>query len=127
MAHTRASLQKAMALAETRVTLDGEPLTIREVSLADRLWVDEQAGVGETRSPARMYAAVIALGTIGADGQPLFTREDIPQIERWRYAQIMALGSAILKLSEALPGDMKSVGDAADAGEPHPEGGAAGA
>lgn len=115
--HTRVSLQKALALAETTVDIDGEPVRIREVSLPDRLAADARARREDgTIDQAVMWASMIAGGVIGEDGQPLYSVEDIPQIARWRHIQIARLGLHILALSEARPGDMKSVDTSADAG-----------
>lgn len=117
--HGRTSLLKALALAEAPVTIAGAEAWIRELALDTRIAIERRVTElhdGSLYAP-RYWAELIAAGVIdGPGGALVYSADDIPALMQVRNAQAAALANAVLALSEARPGDLKSGGPTPDAG-----------
>lgn len=120
---TRADL--LAALTTLRVETTDEPLlggtvTYRELSAAARQLANDAAvaagGAGDPDN-ALYRAIVVQLGVIDPDThEPLLTGDDVAALRNGRERVIDRLALQILKLSEALPGDLKSGNHPTDQG-----------
>lgn len=120
---TRADL--LAALTTLRVETTDEPLlggtvTYRELSAAARQLANDAAvAAGGAGDPDNVLyrAIVVQLGVIDPDThEPLLTGDDVAALRNGRERVIDRLALQILKLSEALPGDLKSGNHPADQG-----------
>lgn len=120
---TRAAILAALTTLRTETTeepLLGGTITYRELSAAARQQANEAAvtagGAGDPDN-ALYRAIVVQLGVIDpATGEPLLTGDDVDALRNGRERLIDRLALQILKLSEALPGDLKSGDHPADQG-----------
>lgn len=120
---TRTAVLSALTtLAESTVDIAalGGPVTIRELSARQRQQAQDAATAADPESPdnALYRAMVVQMGVIDhATQAPLLTPEDVAVLANGRDRVMQRLAVAILELSEALPGHLKSGSDPADKGQ----------
>ncbi len=118
---SRAALLSALTtLAEEDIDepLLGSRLRIRELTAAQRQQANEAAIASGTPDNALYRAWVVAYGVIDPDtNQQLFTPADVGALMAARYEAVLRVATAILRLSEALPGSLKSSDRAVDTGQ----------
>ena len=97
-------------------------LTIQELTARQRQTANEAAlaaGGDLTPDNALYRACVVQMGVVDAkSGAPLLEAGDVEALTNGREQAVNRLASAILELSGALPGDLKSGDPAADEGQP---------
>lgn len=121
---SRAALLSALTTLEEQdihEPLLGGPLRIRELTAAERQQAQQAAwaaGTADNPDNAIYRALIVRYGVIDpATKDALLSAEDVASLAHGREEAVKRVAVAILSLSEALPGSLKSGDPAADQGE----------
>lgn len=96
----------APKLKTAEVELKGQAVTIREMSVGDRL-IFEAAAAGKPSGEVALQAVVASV--IDAEGNLTFSADDIPRLKTLPPESILPIMTAVLKLNALTDQDVKEL------------------